>query len=201
MARGKSDNNKIYFKLQYENNDKDNGRPFFAEQKKVDGVWKGVTQDEYIEGKVLSVASSSYEYKKKTQYTYCLVMEDGEEVYSIEFGYGYFSRSILNSIASIKDLGDAVIRLEVYRNRDGFVNVAVKRDGDRTDWALEAKSLPKSEDEKWNGSFDYFIGLITNNIPEKKETADNPFLPDEHVVGDGDNVKPSEEDEVKDLPF
>lgn len=169
MPRGKQESNKTYFKVAYENNNKDKGQPFFAEQKKVGDEWKGISEDTFLEGKIVGISNSSYEYKGEKQHVFELIINGGEENYALQLNYGYFTRSILNSIAPITDLANTELRLEIYRNKEGYTTVAVKANGDRTDWLIPNKQLPASGEEKWNASFEHFIGIIKENIPKEKE--------------------------------
>jgi len=212
MPRGEQTSNKTYFKVAYENNNKDKGNPFFAEQKKIGNEWTGVSHDTFLEGKVIGISKNSYEYKNETQYTFELLINGGDENYALQLNYGYFPRNILNSIASIKDLANTSIRLEIYRNKDGYVNVAVKNttnkhEGERTDWLLEVNKLPKLKDEKWEDSFNYLIDIIKDNLlkstaesPEMGAQNDNP-IEEPQVESSKPKQKPLEEMEDDDLPF
>lgn len=206
MARGTKQSNKTYFKIGYENNDKDNGQPFFGEQKKEGDKWVVIAQDTFLEGYVKELKKSSYEYKNKPQYTFELVLDGGDENYALQLNYGFFTRNILNSLATIEDLGATKIKLEIWRNKDGFVTVGVKNttvnpDGERTEWLLQQDKLPKTDEPKWLGSFDYFIDIIkqrlelTQGVPTDDKIAELAESIDAIPSTDNDS------EEVDDLPF
>jgi hypothetical protein len=170
MARGTQSSNKTYFKIAYEGNDKDNGQPFFSEQKKEGDNWVGISKDTFLEGKIIGISQGSYEYKNKPQYTFEIIIDGGDENYALQLNFGYFTRSILNSLAPITDLNGTKLRLEIWRNKDGYVTVAVKNstvnpDGEKTEWLMDHKKLPKLDEPKWLESFTYFINVITANLP------------------------------------
>jgi len=179
MARGKQESNVIFFKVAYENNDKDAGKPFFAEQVKKGDSWVDSGDDTFLEGRVIGIEKGSYEYKKGkktlTQNTFKLKLDGGGETYVIGFNYNYYSRNILNTIAAIDDLGSAVVKMSVYRNKDGFVSIYTTVNGEKTDWAIDAKKLPSNEDDKWEASFDHFIDTISANIPAKVDGLGGSF--------------------------
>lgn len=208
MPRGEQISNKTYFKIGYENNDKDNGKPFFSEQKKQGNEWISVSQDTFLEGELIGVSKSSYEYKNKLQHVFELLIDGGDENYALQLNYGYFTRSILNSLASVPSFGNVKIRLEIWRNKDGYVTVVVKYDTqERIDWLLPNDKLPKLDDEKWLGSFDYFIGVISGNIPKKEKSEDHDPFSDEALSQEQKFAEQKAEqqapppDEEDDLPF
>lgn len=211
MARGEQASNKTYFKIGYENNDKDNGKPFFGEQKKINDKWESVTKDTFLEGHLMAIKKSSYDYRGKPQYTFEMLINGGDENYALQMNYGFFTRSILNSLATIENFGATKIKMEIYRNKDGFISVAVKNttndpDGERTDWLMPHTDLPKTDDPRWLNSFAYFIDLIhkrledevgvptndsesTNVFTEKlAETIDAPIEKSEAPAGGNDPV-------------
>lgn len=201
MARGTQTSNKTYFKIGYENNDKDNGKPFFGEQKKVNDKWESVTQDGFLEGHLKEIKKSSYDYRGKPQYTFEMLIDGGEENYALQLNYGFFTRSILNSLATIENFGEAKIKMEIYRNGDGYVTVATKNTtndpkGERTDWLLPHADLPKTEDPKWNDSFSYFIDLIHKRLEDEIGVPTNNV---DVLANAIDAPKPNED--VDDLPF
>lgn len=219
MPRGTDEStSKTYFKITYENNDKDNGRPYFAEQKKVNGDWKGVSDDKFLEGHVIGIKKDQYEYRGKPQYTFEIIIDGGDETYALQLNYGYFTRNILNSIAAIDDLGKTKLKLDIYRNKDGFVTVAVKNttnnpEGEKTEWLLDHTKLPKNGTEKWLDSFTYFIDAIADNLPKPVEglsqdvEMDAPMQVPENVEKLADAIdadiekKPKDDSAVDDLPF
>lgn len=231
MARGSKQSNKTYFKVSYEKNangvvDKDNGRPLFAEQKKEGDNWINASEDTFLEGYIIGISKSSYEYKNKPQYTFEILINGGEENYALQLNYGFFTRNILNSIATIEDLAATKLRLEIWRNKNGFVTVGVKNsthnpDGDRTEWLLKQDALPKTDDPKWLPSFDYFIDIIekrlemSTGVPTDDSVnqlaeamgAENPmemeqeFTQRKAAETEKATQPTSETDKVDDLPF
>lgn len=179
MARGKQESSVVFFKVAYEDGNRETGKPYFAEQKKEGDSWLDSGDDTFLEGRVIGIEKGSYEYKKGkktlTQNTFKIKIDGGEEVYVIGFNYNYYSRNILNTIAAIQDLGSAVIKMSVYRNKDGFVSVYTTVDGEKTDWAIDAKKLPANDDAKWEASFDHFIDTISSNIPKQVDGLGGSF--------------------------
>jgi hypothetical protein len=209
MARGTQESNKVFFKIDYENKDRDNGKPFFAEQKKVNGEWTSTGNDTYLQGILKSIKSSSYEYtkgkKKMTQHTFTVEINGGDEVYSLDLNYSYYSRSLLNSLSSVKDFSVADVKISVYRNKEDFVNLYTEVDGERTEWTIPPSKLPKKEDDKWLGSFDYFINMINDAIPNDpiEMLSESLHLETEAAINASSKSQNVEvgDDEDDDLPF
>lgn len=206
MARGTETSSKTYFKINYENKDKDGGKPFFSEQKKVGENWEGISKDTFLEGFITGVSQDSYEYRGKPQNTFELTINGGDETYNLQLNFGYFTRSILNSLAGVSDLGKSKIRLEIYRNQQGFVNVAVKDTttdpkGVRTDWAIPNMDLPKKETEKWLPSFTHFIGVIKGKIPENSEVNHSQEEEETDPMAMEAEFAKQKENKDDDLPF
>jgi hypothetical protein len=224
MARGTQVSNKTFFKISYEKNaqgaiDKDSGKPFFAEQRKEGDNWISVSEDTFLEGHIIGIKKDSYDYKNKPQYTFELVINGGEENYVLQMNYGYFTRNILNSLATIEDFQATKLRLEIWRNKEGFVTVGVKNSthdpkGERTEWLLKQNTLPKSDDPKWLASFDYFINMISQRledqtgVPTSNTGVQMDGDPDEMTKGldeiaerNAENPIPNDSDKPEPLPF
>lgn len=220
MPRGVQESNNVFFNITYENNDRDNGKPFFSEMKKSGDVWEPISQDTFLEGKLIKIEKSSYDYKKGkqtlTQNTFKLKIDGGDETYSVDFNYNYYTRSMLNALSSIEDFSNTTVKISIYRNKDGFVSIYTTADGEKSEWTIQPAKLPGKDDKKWLNSFDHFIDTINSNIPEQVDGLGGSF---DSAVDDMDsematqteaaNKKVSkgykkddvEVDESSDLPF
>ena len=215
MGLSTKNTNIKYVKVIYENNDKDKGKPSFGIQGKVEGIWKVVEQGDNLSGKIIGIEKDSYEFKGKPQRLFKLKVQDNDMNYSLDLGYGYYSRNVLNSLASIGDLTGHLIEFSVYRNKKDYVSIWVTNDGEKTEWDLDAKELPGTDDEKWDESFDYFINKISKNLaPDEISTlGDTTKIEDieyETPENSPDNKEESvqeeqseeqEQKEADDLPF
>lgn len=167
----KSNSNIKYLKVVYENKDKDNGKPAFGVMEKVNDAWVVGQTDTTLSGRLIGIEKSSYEYKSKPQYQFKLKIQDDTDTFSLDLGYSFFSRNILNSISTIGKLETVDLEINIWRNKEGFVTVGVKANGEKTEWKLKQSDLPKSDEPKWLASFDYFIDLITPNLSTDRQPA------------------------------
>ena len=209
MARGKNESNKTYFKVDYDNGKPKTGNPYFAEQVKVNGSWVGQGEDTFLEGRLVGIKQSEYMYDNEVKKTFELTIDGGDEFYSIQFNFAYFTRGLLNSLASIKDFSSKSVKISVYRNKDGYTSFFTEFGGDKTDWLLENDKLPKHDDGKWNESFDYLIKTIkeaievnkNNKTNEPNSDASSMSIEQEAAVKASNEPSHIPDNEDSDLPF
>ena len=178
MARGTAQqSNKLMFKVAYENNKPKSGKPFFAEMVKNGDNWEPQGEDTFLEGKLVGIEKSSYVYEGDTNYTFKLIIDGGDETYSLELNYSYYTRSLLNSLSSITDFGLGTINISIYRNSKGYTTLMVRYSAGECDWTIPFDKLPPVGDDKWIPSFDHFIGLIAKAIPEQLGGGSDDSMP------------------------
>lgn len=224
MGLTSSTSNIKYVKVAYEGGDKDAGKPSFGVVGKKNDKWEVIETGTSISGKIIGIEKDQYEYRNKPQYQYKLKIQDGSDIFSLELGYGFFSRSLLNSISGIGDLSGKVITLSIYRSKKDFVTIyttyveetdkGVSGSEQRAEWELKPENLPGTDDDKWLDSFDYFINkiqgcLAPEEINQEKSDSSNFQVenPTQHEEDFAKRKADSEEntgqvpDVQDDLPF
>ena len=172
MGLSNKNSGQKFVKVHYEGGDKDSGTPTWGIQDKVEGKWEVVETGSNLTGKVVSIEKDSYDYRGQKQHKVKIGIKDGEELFMLELGYGYYSRNILNTLAGIGSLSGKEIDLSIYR-KDTFVSVFTTCNGEKTEWMTPAAELPKKDTDGWLDSFEMFINLISGNISD--EADDLPY--------------------------
>jgi len=206
MGLSNKSSNKKYVKVVYENQDKENGKPSFAIVARKTSSWDIIEQGNNFSGTIVSIEKDQYEHRGKIQHKFKIGMQSEGENYSLELGYSYYSRNVLNSLAGIDDFTGKEINFSIYRNNDGFTSVFTTCNEEKTEWSMKAADLPKKDTDKWLASFQYFIDIIAGRVaPTEEVSAPTPevaFKDTEAGRIEAANAeKKDSSNEVDDLPF
>lgn len=163
--------NQKFVKVVYENGDYKAGAPSFGIMGKIGGKWEVAERGNNLTGFVVGIETDAYQHRNVWQHQVKLKLQSDGENYSLELGYGYYSRNVLNSLAGVGDLSGKEIEFSIYRNKEDYVSIFVKANGEKVDWAVEASKLPKDDDPKWMSSFDYLIEQIKGCLAPADESG------------------------------
>ena len=160
----------------------------------------------YIQGELVDIKKSSYEWEKRKVYQVELLIYDPEDgsTYKVEMGYGGLTRSILNSLISVPDYSDIKIRVYRYTRKTDGKEIAgaqvifnYSRDPQKAEWAVDAeilkpyfkKTLVKGNEE-WD-SFDadeFLANMAIEQIIPKLKKASPTLPPGDSTFGPGEET-------------
>lgn len=191
----------------------DGKNPFFSVLEKNPDGYKKIQECSGINGKMTSIKFNSFNYNGKNIDSVSITFCDFEkkENYLVDLNWNNATRSLFNSILSADPSKDS--DLNIYRNKDGYVNYGLIQDGKLIKWKFNWKDLPEVTEVKHpeTGEIiqrDYkkinsFLQekLIAFSLSLKKEpsvNSKNPVNTDEDEV----NFQEVEDsDEEDDIPF
>lgn len=103
----------------------------------------------YIAGRLTKIAERTQDINGKTIVFYDFLLENSGVRYKLStIKDSNNSRSIINSLMGVENLAIAEIKIAPYENKNGFTNIAVYANGQKADWFVESKDLPKIEEVK-----------------------------------------------------
>lgn len=149
-AKNQTGTRKTFFSLKAKTSDSD-PTPYIGRQEKGDAGWHIAEKFNAIEGRLVSIAHSSYEYQGEQKTKIIIGLDDGNEEMSLEGNFNSLVYSILNSLAGTNNLGNIEINVWLSKelvNGKNFPKCAVKNDGDKTTWKYDWNNVPKAKDVK-----------------------------------------------------
>lgn len=103
----------------------------------------------FVAGKLTKIVERSQEINGKTIVFYDFLIENSGVKYKLStIKDSNNSRSIINSLLSVENLAIAEIKISPYENKNGFTNISVYANGQKTDWCVASEQLPKIEEVK-----------------------------------------------------
>ena len=115
----------------------------------------GATIQEYdfVEGQFVGIREHKAAANGRDNYYYDILLRDDTEVYDLSVGKdGSVARSIINTLATLDNFQNVVITIRPYpkTTTDGkvFTNVAMRANGEKMSWLLDAKDLSAERLEK-----------------------------------------------------
>ena len=101
----------------------------------------------FVAGKLTKIVERSQEINGKTIVFYDFLIENSGVKYKLStIKDSNNFRSIINSLLSVENLAIAEIKISPYENKNGFTNISVYANGQKTDWCVPSDQLPKIEE-------------------------------------------------------
>lgn len=127
-----------------------------------------------LSGLLIKVERTDFEFKGKKMPKCNYVFQDGNDKYSVSFGYDtYPNLSILNSLALIKNFNKEICIF--IKLLDDNLRVGIAYDGDKTEWFYNVEQLTAEGvygAEKVNGAkekiIDKLLSIVQTNLNEKR---------------------------------
>ena len=149
-AKTNSGSNKRFYSLKAKTSDSD-PNPYIGRQEKGESGWQIAEKFNSIEGRLISIAHSSYEYQGEQKTKIIIGLDDGHEEMSLEGNFNSLVYSIINSIAGTNNLGNIEINVWLSKeivNGKNYPKCAVKNDGEKTKWKYDWNNVPKAKNVK-----------------------------------------------------
>lgn len=110
-------------------------------------VYKPITgEKEYydsFEGILKNIIKRETTINNKPAIYYDLIMENSGNIYNFSVTYnGSPARSIILSIASVEDIKGKYIKISPYLSKNGYLNVSVYINGERSSWVVPKEQIP-----------------------------------------------------------
>lgn len=147
-ASNSSNQQTVFYKLKIV---KDIDTPFFFRKEKKGDVYVEAEQFDTIQGYLTKIETGGYVFEGKEKKTFKIFMNDdaGDGRLSIESGFTYMTRSMLNSIDGATSIGLVKLTARKWgKTEKKYPTVFVEVNGQKTKWAYEIKDLPQVEEIK-----------------------------------------------------
>lgn len=150
-ASNKSGSNKRFYTLKAKTSDKD-PKPFIGLQVKQNDKWGIGETYNNLQGEIISLTHSSYEFEGETKNKFIMTLRDKEGDMQLEGNFNSLAYSLFNSLAGTNNLGDIEISVWLDKEiREGkqYPKLGVKNNGGKTTWKYDwANDIPKPEKVK-----------------------------------------------------
>lgn len=162
-------NQRLYvLRLKTKNADGQKVPPFFQILEKEGDTW--VPQDKTVTsvtGTLSKLELKTRKFNDEEIKSVNVYLQDGDEVYLIDFRYSILGRGILNSIINIED-PSLPVEISVYENKRGYEAGAVRSGDDLVSWKFSLDEQPKAEEIK-----DKKGNVVKRDYSEVDEFFDN----------------------------
>ena len=118
--------------------------PHFVISRKVDDKWvQDTTTYKSISGDITRIDISEYEWEGIPQKSIKVYLKDSDahELYGLTIKSGILGRDILNKLITLESLNN--VQIDLYTNKKGYANSAVRQNGEIVKWKFEFADLPK----------------------------------------------------------
>lgn len=178
MALGKkqTQNGKLLIlKIKTQDEDKKPISPCFQVSEKVNGKYEKRSETvTAVSGNLIKLEIREQEYKGDKYNTISIYLVDGEEVYLIDTRVNMLTRSLYNSLLSLKTFENISISLYNYKKTDKKTNkeveypaVAVRQNDEIVKWAVALPDQPKPASITFKGKTQNDYTEVDNFFVEK----------------------------------
>jgi hypothetical protein len=208
-AKQNDSSNITYLKLKAKTSDSD-PTPFIGKNEKINGEWVIKEKFNSVDGNLTEIGSETYDYEGETKHKCKMKFIDPDGSISIlESNFNNMLYNVLNSLAGTKKKGKIQIDVWLGKEKEGkrYASVAVKNNGEKTEWLYDWQNVPKAEKVKVgtkvvsddSNVVSFWAKVITDINTHIKENA--PMVTSEPASTYGLPESDIQPNENSDLPF